>query len=86
VAPLSTAEATAAVRSWLARPQVSYLQDSPRHIEVALGFLEATGSAANLTTDAQIAAHAWIAGATVFTRDTDFRRFPQVRAIDPLKE
>jgi predicted nucleic acid-binding protein len=47
-------------------------------------WLDAQGSGANLTTDAQIAAIATRHRATVHTADTDFARFPGVRWSNPL--
>jgi hypothetical protein len=43
-----------------------------------------TGMAANLTTDAHIAALALEQGYGVYSADNDFRRFPGVKHINPL--
>ena len=40
--------------------------------------------AGNLTTDAHVAAMAIELGATVYSADHDFRRFPGVHHVDPL--
>ena len=55
----------------------------PEDAEVALSFLEAAGTAGNLTSDAQIAAVAKRLDAEVHTTDMDFRRFPGVRLANP---
>lgn len=39
----------------------------------------------NLVTDAQVAALAVEHGLTVFSADTDFARFKEIRWVDPLK-
>jgi predicted nucleic acid-binding protein len=53
-------------------------------VEKALVLLQAAGTAANLTTDAQIAAVALRLDAEVQTSDLDFGRFPGVRFSNPL--
>jgi toxin-antitoxin system PIN domain toxin len=82
--PLSVAEASAHVRSWLSRKQVRLHDMLPEDVETALTLLESAGTAGNLTTDAQIAAVARRLDAEVHTADLDFGRFPGVRFINPL--
>ena len=82
--PLALAEATAAVRSWMERPQVEVLIHSARHLQQVLNLLAAAGTAGNLVGDAQLAALALEHDATVFTADADFIRFPGLRWRNPL--
>jgi uncharacterized protein len=82
--PLSVAEASAHVRSWLARKHVRLHDMLPDDVEKALALLEAAGTAGNLTTDAQIAAVALRLDAEVHTADLDFARFAGVRFTNPL--
>ena len=82
--PLTVAEATARVESWLARPQVRMIEHSPHHVAEVLALLEATGTAGNLTTDAQIAALVRQEKAILHSNDTDFQRFPGIRWLNPL--
>ncbi|PRY59430.1 hypothetical protein BCF74_10917 [Knoellia remsis] len=82
--PLSVAAATEYVDEWLARPQSRFLGSSPENVRLALGLLEAVGTGASLTTDAQLAAHAVESGGTVFSNDRDFGRFAGVRWVNPL--
>jgi len=82
--PLSVGEASAHVRSWLGRRQVRLHDMLPDDVEAALVFLEAAGTAGNLTTDAQIAAVALRLDAEVHTADLDFGRFAGVRFGNPL--
>lgn len=82
--PLSVAEASAHVRSWLGRKQVRLHDMLPDDVETALKLLETAGTAGNLTTDAQIAAVALRLDAEVHTADLDFGRFAGVRFKNPL--
>lgn len=82
--PLSVAEASAHVRSWLARKQVRLHEMLQEDVESALHLLESAGTAGNLTTDAQIAAVALRLDAEVHTADLDFGRFAGVRFTNPL--
>ena len=86
VRPLSLAQAVAHVETWLSRPCVEYLPDSARQFQVALDLLRKVGATGNLTTDAQIAAHALVVRGTVYSHDTDFARFAGVQRLDPLAE
>jgi toxin-antitoxin system PIN domain toxin len=82
--PLAVADALERVRSWLARDVVSVLLPGSRHLELAFALLERLGTAANLTTDVQIAAHALEHQGEVYSNDRDFARFEGVRWINPL--
>ena len=82
--PLTVAEASARVESWLARPHVRIIEPSPYHVHDVLALLADTGTAANLTTDAQVAALALQEKAVIHSNDTDFQRFPGVRCHNPL--
>ena len=82
--PLDVESALAHVESWLERPNVRFLLPGPRHLELAFGLLHALGTAANLTTDAQIAAVAIENQADLHSNDTDFGRFEGLRWVNPL--
>jgi len=82
--PMTAASAAAKVKAWLARPQVRILQPGYGHAESVLSLLEMAGTAANLTTDAQIAALAIQERAVLHTNDTDFLRFPGLQWLNPL--
>jgi len=82
--PLTVAEATTRVESWLARPQVRIIEPSPHHVAEVLALLGETGTAGNLTTDAQIAALVRQEKAILHSNDTDFQRFPGIRWFNPL--
>jgi len=82
--PMTVDFALEVVGSWLTRPQVRLLSPGPRHVALAFGLLRELGTAANLTTDAQIAALAIEYQAEVQSADSDFARFPQLRRSNPL--
>jgi toxin-antitoxin system PIN domain toxin len=82
--PLSAPEATRRIRAWLEAPGVTVIQPGRRFAELFLGFLDALGTAGNLTTDAQLAALAVEHQAEFNSNDTDFSRFPGLRWHNPL--
>jgi uncharacterized protein len=82
---MTVADALARVQGWLAQPGVRFIVPGPRYLEIAFGLLETTGAAANLTTDVQLAAYAIEQDADLYSNDTDFGRFPDLRWVDPLK-
>jgi uncharacterized protein len=84
VDPLSVEDAIAVVETWLRRRHVRVLSPGPRHLEIALGLLRRLGTAANLTTDAQLASLAIEHQAELHSNDADFGRFPQLRWHNPL--
>ena len=82
--PLAVAEATGHVRAWLEQPVTDVLVPGPGHTGHVLSLLDALGAAANLVTDAQIAAIAIEHDAVVHTSDADFIRFRGVRWVNPV--
>ncbi|MFT4287655.1 TA system VapC family ribonuclease toxin [Nocardioides sp.] len=82
--PLAVGEPAARVEAWLARPGVRVLVSGVRHVATTLELLEMVGAGGNLTTDAQIAAHARLTQGTVYSNDTDFARFVGVSWRNPL--
>lgn len=82
--PLAVAQAVKHTRTWLERPNVQLLSSGPRHVALALELIERSGAAGNLTSDAQLAAHALELDATLATNDLDFARFAGVRKSNPL--
>lgn len=84
--PLAVGDAVQRVEQWLARPHVQFLLPGPRHLELAFRLLRGLGTAANLTTDVQLAALAIEHQAELHSNDTDFGRFPQLRWVNPLAD
>ena len=77
-------DAIARIEEWLQRPHVHFAQPGPRHLEIVFSLLRHTGAAAQLTTDAQLAALAIERQGEVHSNDADFGRFPQLRWVNPI--
>jgi toxin-antitoxin system PIN domain toxin len=82
--PLSTEEAGEAVSSWLAQPAAGVLEPAERHWEILAGLMRSGQTTGPLVMDAALAAIAIEHGATLYTTDRDFARFPGLRWINPL--
>ena len=82
--PLQIDDAVGRVEGWLMRPNVASLVPGRAHMETALRLLRQLGTAANLTTDVQIAAHAIEINGEVYSNDGDFARFEGLRWVNPL--
>ena len=82
--PFSPAEGCGHVRAWLERPCVGTVHPGDRHAEILFGLLDALGTAANLTTDAHLAALAIEHQAELHSTDADFARFSGLRWTNPL--
>ena len=82
--PLSPEAAIAYIDEWLGQPPVLVVAPGAGHWAILRNLLQQTGMAANLTTDAHIAALALEQGYSVYSADNDFRRFPGLRHINPL--
>lgn len=84
VTPLDPGAAVRHVRSWLERPHVEPLDPGPRHLEIVERLVTKLGVAANLTTDAHIAAIAIERQCELHSNDADFSRFDGLRWHNPL--
>jgi toxin-antitoxin system PIN domain toxin len=82
--PLSPESAIAYVDEWLEQPLVRLVHPGIGHWPILRNLLLQTGMAANLTTDAHIAALALEQGYSIYSADNDFRRFPGLKHINPL--
>jgi uncharacterized protein len=82
--PMSVETALDFVDEWLSLPAVEAVVPGDRHWPVFRNLLQAAGTAGNLTSDAHLAAIAIERGATVFSTDNDFGRFPGLRHENPL--
>ena len=83
--PKSLTDACAIVSEWLAQPHVDILEPTARHWEVLQEVLTAGQALGPLVTDAHLAALAIEHGATVYTTDRDFARFPGLKWKNPLE-
>lgn len=84
VSPMSLEDAVDCVRAWLEPPHVGEAEGGPEHVSSVLDLLLRAGTGGKLSTEAQIAAVALHHGATLFTNDSDFRRFPGLKTKNPL--
>ncbi len=83
--PLSLDEALSRVRSWLDQPCVRIVRPTERHWVVFQEMLREGQAAANLVSDAHLAALAVEHGCELATTDSDFSRFPGLRRRNPLR-
>lgn len=84
--PLSSQEALSLMESWLELPATRIVEPTARHWPIFRDLLGAAGTAANLTSDAHLAAIAIEHGATLYSTDRDFGRFSQLRWRNPLPQ
>jgi hypothetical protein len=82
--PLAVDAALARIEEWLDQPSARFLLPGPRHLEIAFRLLRNLGTAGNLTTDVQLAAHAIEYQGEVHSNDADFARFPEIRWVNPI--
>jgi toxin-antitoxin system PIN domain toxin len=83
-AALSIGKAIETVDRWFDRPSTTPLNPGERHWEILGDLLRESGTTANLTTDAHLAALAIENGAELCSADTDFARFRGLRWTNPL--
>lgn len=82
--PMAPTAAVRHVRSWLERPNVETLDPGPRHLDILERLVAKLGVAANLTTDAHLAAIAIEHQCELHSNDVDFSRFEGLRWHNPL--
>ena len=82
--PIAPSRALDVVEGWLQQDHIRLLEPGPRHLLIVRQLFEATGVAANLTTDAHLAALAIEHGLVLASTDGDFARFAGVRFENPL--
>ena len=81
---LTVEDAFEVVNSWVTATNARMIHPGPRHRELLLQLLGATGTGGNLVTDAHLAAIAIEHDAEVCSNDADFARFPGLRWSNPL--
>lgn len=85
--PFSPSESWSFLESVLASPSLTLLTESDRHAPVLAELIETIPElTGNLVHDAHTAALMAEPGVrTIYTRDTDFHRFPGLEVRDPLR-
>ena len=82
--PRSAKEAFAIVGEWLRQPGVVPLHPGPLHAEILEKLVSDHGATGPLVTGAVLAALAMEHGALLASTDQEFRRFPDLRWLNPL--
>lgn len=83
--PLTSEVALELIEDWLSQPTSLTIEPSYQHWSIFKELLTPLGTAANLTSDAHLAALAIEHGARLYSTDNDFSRFPALRWINPTK-
>ena len=83
--PLTPDQAFGIVTGLLEQPGVVLLPPGPRHIELLRRLVNEYDAVGPLMSDAVLAALALENGATIASTDQDFRRFPGVKWVNPVK-
>jgi toxin-antitoxin system PIN domain toxin len=83
--PLSPEIAIEIIEEWLHHPTVKVIVAGERHWDILKELLAPLGTAANLTSDAHLAALAIEYGARLYSTDNDFSRFSKLRWINPIE-
>jgi uncharacterized protein len=83
--PLPPGDALAIADDWMGAGPVVMLGPTERHWGIFKELIGAAGTAANLTSDAHLAALAIEHGATLCSTDRDFGRFAGLRWKNPLE-
>lgn len=82
--PLSVDQALGLVDEWLSQPPCVIAHPGDRHWPILQDLLRGIGTAANLVTDAHLAALAIECNATLCSTDADFGRFAGLHYSNPL--
>ena len=82
---LSPEHAIAYIDEWLALPNVGLLNGGANHWQIFRRFQLDVGTAGNLTSDTHLAAMAVELGASLYSADYDFQRYPALNHVNPLQ-
>lgn len=82
--PLDPTAAVEKVHGWLSLDHTNLLREKDDHWEILRSLLHETGTAANLVTDAHLAALAISHGAVLVSCDNDFARYKRLRWENPM--
>ena len=83
--PLGLERALAYVDSWLDQPYAQVVTAGEGHWAIVRSLLRSAGTAANLSSDAHLAALAIEHGAAICSTDDGFRRFSGLEVVNPLE-
>ena len=83
--PLTSEVAVETVDDWLQQPPSLTIVPSQQHWSILKELFMPLGTAANLTSDAHLAALAIEHGARLYSTDDDFSRFQSLRWTNPIE-
>jgi uncharacterized protein len=83
--PMTVEDAIGRVEEWLSLAHIHLVHPAQTHFQTWSSLLKAVGTAANLTTDAHLAALAIERGLILQTTDADFARFPGLKWENPIR-
>jgi toxin-antitoxin system PIN domain toxin len=83
--PLTPEQATNAVDSWLGAPNIHIIEPGLLYWTILRDLILKHDVRGSLVSDAHLAALAIEHDATLYTADSDFRRFSGLRVINPLR-
>ena len=83
--PLRPEDAFEIIDEWINHPLCKIIVPTERHWDILKDLLMPLGTAANLTSDAHLAALTIEHGGRLFSTDNDFSRFPHLRWTNPLE-
>lgn len=84
--PFAAAEASDIVSAWLAQPVAGILDPGERHAAILRKLLQDGQASGPLVMDAALAAIAIEHGATLYSTDQDFSRFPGLAWRNPIAD
>ena len=82
--PLAVDTAVDYLDDWINQPMVQIVNPSERHWDIIRELVVRFGTASNLTTDCHIAALTIENGGVLYSTDTDFSRFVELKWKNPL--
>jgi toxin-antitoxin system PIN domain toxin len=83
--PLNAESAFNLVNDWLSQPNVVIVEPTSKHLSTLRDLVLPLGTGGNVTSDAHLAALAIEHGASLYSTDNDFARFPRLRWRNPLQ-
>ena len=84
--PLSLKKAVNRIQSWIDQPCTRLIQPTEQHWQILQDMLIHGQAVDNLVTDAYIAALAIEHGCVLYSTDSDFSRFPNLKWKNPLNQ
>ncbi|MDA3939857.1 MAG: type II toxin-antitoxin system VapC family toxin [Spirochaetia bacterium] len=84
--PLSPVEAWDIMDSWIENSVTYIINPGSNHFQILKTLVLDSGTGGNLTTDAHLAALCIENNGVLYTADNDFKRFPSLKWVNPIKD